>query len=150
MASQQRDQLFTDADVEGYVDLPADGQNETEGEQMEVFLRRQDGSHTAISSSSTDTVGALKRRVCALGLVPVRAPLKFCLLVQSNTVNSQLRVRCSLSTSLLTPLFVTLSGSRARGYAALVRGERAGGRYGSHRSELHSPPATTCLCPTAL
>jgi hypothetical protein len=87
MASQERDQLFTDAFVEGYVDLPADGQDETEGEQMEVFLRRQDGSHTALSSSSIDTVGALKRRVCVLGLVPVRVPLKFCLLVQSDTVN---------------------------------------------------------------
>jgi hypothetical protein len=75
MASQQRGQLDADADGGAFVDLSAEGQEDTDGEQMEVFLRRQDGSHTALSTSSTDTVGGLKRRVCVLGLVPVRAPI---------------------------------------------------------------------------
>ena len=51
---------------------------EDDGEPMEVFVRRQDGSLTALSVTNTDTVEALKQKVCKLGLVHVRAPLKAC------------------------------------------------------------------------
>ena len=73
MASQQRGELGSDAGDGALVDPQAEELEDTEGEPMEVFLRRQDGSHIPLSASSTDTVGTLKLRVCTLGFVAVRA-----------------------------------------------------------------------------
>lgn len=77
MASLQRDQPGGEAAGGAAMDLPVALDDLQEGDEgtMEVFLRRQDGSHTALAASTTDTVEALKQRVCKLGLVAVRMQL---------------------------------------------------------------------------
>ena len=39
---------------------------------MQLFVRRQNGSDTALRARGSDTVGVLKQRVCKLGLMAVR------------------------------------------------------------------------------
>ena len=86
-----------------------------DGEPMEVFVRRQDGSLTALSVTNTDTVEALKQRVCKLGLVHVRARHKACdlsgLQLHWVVVALALGARRCLCVSLSDPWYVVMSGS---------------------------------------
>lgn len=43
---------------------------------MQLFVRRQNGSDTALRARGSDTVGVLKQRVCKLGLMAVRHRLR--------------------------------------------------------------------------
>ena len=115
---------------------------EDDGEPMEVFVRRQDGSLTALSAKNTDTVEALKQRVCKLGLVHVRAPYKPSDLngLQLHCVEAAfaLGARLYFCGSLSDPWYAILPGSHNRPYAALVRWKRVGGRHPPYCSELLS------------